>query len=63
MPKTFTTILWAYQNYGKRQQKIELTKIDQVFEPYELFSTLFCELEKKVPEMQEDVIKRIFQKV
>jgi len=32
MPKTFTTILWAYQNYGKRQQKIELTKIDQVFE-------------------------------
>lgn len=63
MQRTSTKILWAYQNYGKRQQVNELMNIDQVFEPCELFSTLFCELEKKVPEMQEDVIKRIFQKV
>jgi hypothetical protein len=63
MQKTFTSFLWAYQNYESRQQVNDLFVIDKIFDPCELFEKILVELEQKVPEIQEDVLKEIFQKV
>jgi len=63
MQRTFTPFLWAYQNYGVKQQVNDLFAIDQVFEPCEFFEKILDELENKVPEIQEEVIKKILQKV
>jgi hypothetical protein len=63
MQKTFTSFIWAYQNYESRQQENELFVIDKIFEPCELFEKILGKIEQEVPEIQDNVLKEIFQKV
>ena len=62
MQKTFTPIIWDYQSF-EASQRSEIFLIDSLIEPNEEILFLFERLEAKLPEISEDILKEILDKI
>jgi hypothetical protein len=63
MQKTYTPIIWAYQNFKSNIKVDELILIDDILKRNEYFDKILDELETKVPEIQDNVLTEIFRRV
>jgi len=62
MQKTFTPILWTYQDF-KNTHTNDLLDISKLFEPSSLFINVIEKLDKKAPDISEKTLKKIFEKI
>jgi hypothetical protein len=57
-----STILWVFQDFEDAKTD-DLILVDELFDSQKELTILFAELEKKMPEMSDDILNRILERI
>ena len=62
MQRNFTPIIWAYQSFKGTRQDGDLFDMNNLLKPNKYLTKILDELEKKMPEIPDDVLRKILEK-
>jgi tetrahydromethanopterin S-methyltransferase subunit G len=62
MNKTFTQILWNFQSFQDHQID-EIYDLHSLTKPLDKFQNLLKEIDEKAPEVSDEVIQRIMNRI
>ncbi len=62
MNKLFTQIIWSHQSFNNCETD-EILDFCNLYKPLEIFQNLLVEIETKVPEVSDETLKRIHERI
>jgi hypothetical protein len=62
MQRSSTKLLWVYNDF-KETKTDDLVLVNELIDTQEELINLFVELEKRMPEMSDEILNRIFERI